>query len=62
MDSTITDNRLDEIREYAQSLLYKDEVLAVNQSKLTNSIYILISNNSHSLFKMLRISDHYSSY
>lgn len=59
MDSTITDNRLDEIREYVQSLLYKDEVLAVTRAK-SKSIYILISNDSHSLFKILRISDHYS--
>ena len=59
MDSTITDNRLDEIREYVQSLLYKDEVLAVTRAK-SKSIYILISNDSHSLFKILRISDHYT--
>lgn len=60
MDITTTDNRLDKIREYVQSLLYKDEVLAVTQTRKTNSIYILISNNSHSLFKILRISDHYT--
>lgn len=59
MDSTITDNRLDEIREYVQSLLYKDEVLAVTRAK-SKSIYILIINDSHSLFKILRISDHYT--
>lgn len=59
MDATITDNRLDEIREYVQSLLYKDEVLAVTRAK-SKSIYILISNNDHSLFKILRISDHYT--
>ena len=59
MDITITDDRLDEIREYVQSLLYKDEVLAVTRAK-SKSIYILISNNSHSLFKILRISDHYT--
>lgn len=53
--------KLDEIREYVQSLLYKDEVLAVTQAKSTNSLYILISNENHSLFKALRISDHYSS-
>lgn len=59
MDSIKTDDRLDEIREYAQSLLYRDEVLAVTRAK-SKSIYILISNNSHSLFKILRISDHYN--
>lgn len=60
MDIAITENKLNEIHEYVQSLLYKDEVLAVNQSKLTNSIYILISDSRHSLFKILRISDHYT--
>lgn len=59
MNSIKTDDRLDEIREYVQSLLYKDEVLAIIRAK-SKSIYILISNNSHSLFKILRISDHYS--
>lgn len=52
--------KLDEVREHVQSLLYKDQVLAVTQAKLTNSIYILISNEHHSLFKILRISDHYT--
>lgn len=51
---------LDEVREYVQSLLYKDEVLTVTQAKQTNSIYILISNEHHSLFKIIRISDHYT--
>ena len=59
MDASITENRLDEIREYVQSLLYKDEVLAITRAK-SKSIYILISNDSHSLFKILRISDHYT--
>lgn len=59
MEDTITDNRLDEIREYVQSLLYKDEVLAITRAK-SKSIYILISNDNHSLFKILRISDHYT--
>lgn len=59
MDSIKTDDRLDEIREYVQSLLYKDEVLAITRAK-SKSIYILISNDSHSLFKILRISDHYT--
>lgn len=59
MDITITDNKLDEILEYVQSLLYKDEVLAITRAK-SKSIYILISNDSHSLFKILRISDHYA--
>ena len=36
--------KIDEVREYVQSLLYKDEVLTVTQAKQTNSIYILISN------------------
>lgn len=52
--------KLDEVREYVQSLLYKDQVLAVTQAKQTNSLYILISNECHSLFKILRISDHYT--
>ena len=51
---------LDEVREYVQSLLYEDEVLTVTQAKQTNSIYILISNEHHSLFKIIRISDHYT--
>lgn len=59
MNSIKTDDRLDEIREYVQSLLYKDKVLAVTRAK-SKSIYILISNDSHSLFKILRISDHYT--
>ena len=41
-------------------MLYKDEVLAVTQTRKTNSIYILISDSRHSLFKILRISDHYT--
>ena len=60
MDITITENDLDKIREYTQSMLYKDKVLAVTQTRKTNSIYVLISDNSHSLFKILRISDHYT--
>ena len=52
--------KIDEVREYVQSLLYKDEVLVVTQAKSTNSLYILISNEHHSLFKILRISDHYT--
>lgn len=59
MNSIKTDDRLDEIREYVQSLLYKDKVLAITRAK-SKSIYILISNDSHSLFKILRISDHYT--
>ena len=59
MDSIKTDDRLDEIREYVQSLLYKDEVLAITRAK-SKSIYILINNDNHSLFKILRISDHYT--
>lgn len=60
MDIYKTENRLDEVRENVQSLLYRDKVLAVTQAKSTNSIYILISNEHYSLFKILRISDHYS--
>lgn len=52
--------KLDEVRDCVQSLLYKDEILAVTQAKSTNSLYILISNDCHSRFKILRISDHYS--
>lgn len=52
--------KIDEVREYVQSLLYKDEVLTVTQAKQTNNIYILISNEHHSLFKIIRISDHYT--
>ena len=59
MNSIKIDDRLDEIREYVQSLLYKDKVLAITRAK-SKSIYILISNDSHSLFKILRISDHYT--
>lgn len=59
MNSIETEDRLDKIREYVQSLLYKDEVLAITRAK-SKSIYILISNDSHSLFKILRISDHYA--
>ena len=59
MNSIKIDDRLDEIREYVQSLLYKDNVLAITRAK-SKSIYILISNDSHSLFKILRISDHYT--
>lgn len=60
MDIAKTETRLDEIRECVQLLLYKDKVLVVTQTRKTNSIYILISNERHSLFKILRISDHYT--
>ena len=60
MDIDKTEKGLDEVRENVQSLLYRDKVLVVTQAKSTNSIYILISNEHYSLFKILRISDHYS--